>query len=166
MLVAAMNPCPCGHAGTDRPCTCPQRTYEIYRHRLSGPLLDRIDMHVPVGRVETKQLLSETDAAASTAVRERVEGARAFGRHRHELLGVTCNAEIPLGKLIKLCALDEATAPILTKAANRYGLSARTVHRVLRLARTIADLEGHEAIRTEHVHESLTYRVVAKGAEL
>jgi magnesium chelatase family protein len=166
MLVAAMNPCPCGHSGTERPCRCGHRTLELYRLRLSGPLLDRIDMHVDVGRVETKQLLSEADAAASTAVRRRVEDARTFGRHRHELLGVTCNAEIPLGKLVKLCALDEATAPILTKAANRYGLSARTVHRVLRLARTIADLEGQESIRTEHVHESLTYRVVAKGAEL
>jgi magnesium chelatase family protein len=166
MLVAAMNPCPCGHAGTERPCKCPPRTYEIYRQRLSGPLLDRIDMHVNVGRVETKQLLSPTDATASGAVRARVEGARAFGRRRHEMLGITCNAEIPLGKLIKLCALDEATAPILTKAANKYHLSARTVHRVLRLARTIADLDGKEAIAKEHVLESLTYRVVTKGAEL
>jgi len=166
MLVAAMNPCPCGHAGTERPCKCNPRTYELYRHRLSGPLLDRIDMHVNVGRVETRQLLSATDAAASRAVRERVERARAFGRARHNDLSVTCNAEIPLGKLIKLCALDEATAPILTKAANRYSLSARTVHRVLRLARTIADLDGKEAIGKEHVHESLTYRVVTKGAEL
>jgi len=166
MLVAAMNPCPCGHAGTERPCKCPPRTYEIYRQRLSGPLLDRIDMHVPVGRVETKKLLGEDDATRSSAVRQRVESARAFGRSRHELLHVTCNAEIPLGKLITLCALDEATAPILTKAANKYDLSARTVHRVLRLARTIADLDEKEAIAKDHVLEALTYRVVHKGAEL
>ncbi len=166
MLVAAMNPCPCGHAGTERPCRCPPRTLEIYRQRLSGPLLDRIDMHVPVGRVETKRLLSETDGTRSAVVRERVERARTFGRGRHDTLGVTCNAEIPLGKLIELCALDEATAPILTRAANRYGLSARTVHRVLRLARTIADLDGAESISKAHLHESLTYRVVTKDADL
>jgi magnesium chelatase family protein len=166
MLVAAMNPCPCGHAGSERPCVCTPSALSTYRHRLSGPLLDRIDMHVAVGRVETKHLLMGSDASRSDVVRERVERARGFARDRHERHGVTCNAEIPLGKLVKLCALDEATAPILYKAANRFDLSARTVHRMMRLARTIADLDGRDAITKEHVLESLTYRVVAKGTEL
>ena len=137
---------------------CGPARLEIYRQRLSGPLLDRIDMHINVGRVEAQQLLVDEDGTGSEAVRRRVEGAREFGRRRHELLGVTCNAEIPLSKLVRLCALDEMTASVLTKAANRYDLSARTVHRLLRLARTVADLVESEIITCDHVHESLAYR--------
>ncbi len=166
MLVAAMNPCACGHSGTDRPCSCGAAKLEAYRQRLSGPLLDRIDMHINVGRVEAQQLLIDVESTGSEAVRTRVACAREFGRARHALLGVTCNAEIPLGNLIRLCALDERTAATLYKAANKYDLSARTVHRLLRLARTIADLEAREVITNDDVLESLMYRQMIKAIEL
>jgi magnesium chelatase family protein len=162
MLVAAMNPCPCGHRGTDRPCKCPPRTYEIYRQRLSGPLLDRIDMYVSVGRVEASQLLDANDGAASSGVRARVEAARGFAFARFARWSVSSNAEIPSGRLLRACVLDEGAGVVLTRAANRFRLSARSVHRVLRVARTIADLDAREVVATDDVHEALTYRLVER----
>ena len=159
-LVAAMNPCPCGHRGTERPCDCPPRTLEIYRKRLSGPLLDRIDMHVSVGRVESSQLLTEQDGMSSAVVRTRVEAARAFAAPRLERWSVSANAEIPPGLVLRACALDEGTGALLTRAANRHRLSARSVHRVLRVARTIADLAGREHVGRDDVLEAMTYRLL------
>ncbi len=162
MLVAAMNPCPCGHLGTERPCRCPPRTLEIYRQRLSGPLLDRIDIHVSVGRVEASELLTEVKALRSDDVRSRVEAARAAGAERRKRWKATCNAEIPPGALLRVCALDEASASVLTRAANRHRLSARSVHRVLRVARTIADLESRAHVTKDDVLEAITYRLAER----
>lgn len=163
MLVAAMNPCPCGHLGTERPCRCPPRTLEIYRQRLSGPLLDRIDIHIIVGRVDASELLTERDdGSGSAATRVRVEHARAAGAERRRPFGATCNAELPSRSLLRTCALDEGSGAVLTRAANRYRLSARSVHRVLRLARTIADLEQRDLVSRDDVLEALTYRVVER----
>jgi magnesium chelatase family protein len=162
MLVAAMNPCPCGHLGTERPCRCPPRTLDIYRQRISGPLMDRIDIHVTVGRVETSELLTEADGAQSGDVRRRVESARAAGARRRKGSRATCNAEIASGALLRLCALDEGSAAVLTRAANRYRLSARSVHRVLRVSRTIADLDGRERVGRDDVLEAITYRVAER----
>ena len=165
MLVAAMNPCPCGHRGSEKPCRCPPRTLEIYRQRVSGPLLDRIDLHVTVGRVETSRLLLAADGGATSAgVRRRVEAARAAGEERHGRWGAKCNAEIPSADLLRACALDEASAAVLTRAANRFRLSARSVHRTLRVARTIADLAGRERVCREDVLEAVTYRIGEEGA--
>jgi magnesium chelatase family protein len=162
MLVAAMNPCPCGHRGADKPCVCPPRTYEIYRQRLSGPLLDRIDMHIGVGRVETSQLLEDADGAVTPSVRGRVESAREFADMRFRKLDVSCNAEIPQRALLRTCKLDPETGSALTRSANRFRLSARSVHRVLRLSRTIADLDGRERIERDDVLEAVTYRIVER----
>jgi len=162
MLVAAMNPCPCGHRGTERPCRCPPRTLEIYRQRVSGPLLDRIDIHVSVGRVDASELLTEVDGSRSAEVRRRVEAGRAAGAERRRPWNATCNAEIPARWLLRVCALDEGSGAVLTRAANRYRLSARSVHRVLRVARTIADLDGREHVSREDVLEAITYRLAER----
>jgi magnesium chelatase family protein len=163
MLVAAMNPCPCGHRGTEKPCVCPPRTLQIYRQRLSGPLLDRIDMHVHVGRVEAKRLLSDVDAESSSDVRGRVEEARDRAATRCATYGVTCNGELPSGRLLQAAGLDERSGSVLARLAKRHGLSGRSVHRVVRVARTIADLESAPRITREHVLEAATYRVFDEG---
>lgn len=162
MLVAAMNPCPCGHRGTERPCKCPPRTLEIYRQRLSGPLLDRIDMHVTVGRVDTSQLLEVRDDGVSGIVRERVEVARGFASERFRECCVANNGELPSRVLLDVCALDEATGSVLVQAANRLRLSARSVHRILRVSRTIADLDARDHVAKDDVFEALTYRLTEK----
>jgi magnesium chelatase family protein len=159
MLVAAMNPCPCGHLGTEKPCGCPPRTLQIYRQRLSGPLLDRIDMHVHVGRIEANQLLTATDGESSADVRFRVEEARDRAAMRCETFGATCNAELPSGRLLQATGLDESSGSVLSRLAKRHGLSGRSVHRVVRVARTIADLESSVRIAREHVLEAATYRL-------
>jgi magnesium chelatase family protein len=162
-LVAAMNPCPCGHRGTEKPCVCPPRTLQIYTQRLSGPLMDRIDMHVHVGRVEASHLLAGGDGETSADVRARVERGRAHGASRCSGYGATCNAEIPSGQLLSACVLDEGSGAVLGRLAKRHRLSARSVHRVLRVARTIADLEGSEHVSRDHVLEATTYRVSDGG---
>ncbi|MGH2760313.1 MAG: YifB family Mg chelatase-like AAA ATPase [Actinomycetota bacterium] len=162
ILVAAMNPCPCGHLGTERPCRCPPRTLQIYRQRVSGPLLDRIDLHVSVGRVDAAELLCREDVSRSAEVRERVTAARAAGASRHTRWNATCNAEIPHRALLRTCGLDEGSGAVLTRAANRYRLSARSVHRVLRVARTIADLDSREPVGRDDVLEALTYRLAER----
>ena len=162
MLVAAMNPCPCGLEGTEQRCACTPHAMEVYRRRVSGPLLDRIDMHVQVGRVETTQLLSDREALASAVVRARVEAARAFAKDRHEAYGVNSNAEIASGRLIRACALGEGVDGVLARAADKHRMSARAVHRVLRVARTIADLAGRDHLGRDDVFEALTYRFAHK----
>jgi magnesium chelatase family protein len=162
MLAAAMNPCPCGHKGSDQPCRCTPRSLEIYRQRLSGPLLDRIDMHVHVGRVDAAELLTIDGGDCSDDVRRRVESARARATDRCERNSVTCNGELPSGRLLRVCRLDEGAGAILGRAGRRHRLSARSMHRVLRVARTIADLEGAETISKNHVLEAVTYRLAER----
>ncbi len=159
LLAAAMNPCACGHKGTEKPCRCTPRQFEIYRQRLSGPLLDRIDLHVGVSRVEASELLVHADGETSSEVRARVEAARAVGAERGRRYGARCNAEIGPGTVLGACLLDEGAGVILTKSADKHKLSARSVHRLLRVARTIADLDGAERVHAEHVLEAVTYRV-------
>ncbi len=161
MLVAAMNPCPCGlkDADSDKECRCPPRALDIYRQRLSGPLLDRIDINISVGRVETSLLLEDKRDGQTPAARHRVEGARRYGSERFAKWKVTCNAELPAGRLLRACQIDDAASSSLTRAANRLRLSARGVHRVLRLARTIADLDARERVVKDDVLEAVTYRL-------
>jgi magnesium chelatase family protein len=123
-------------------------------------LLDRIDLHVDVPRVETEKLLEEPEAESSASVRERVERARRTALAR----GVTCNAEIPLRRLREVCALDGDANGVLAKSSRRRQLSARAVHRLLRMARTIADLEGSDDVSNTHVQEALNFAVDASGA--
>ena len=156
MLVAAMNPCPCGHhGGGGRRCRCTAHELVAYRRRISGPLLDRIDLHVDVPAV-APGLLGAGGATASAAVRERVVRAREAQTAR----GVRCNARLRGGALRRDCALDDPGRRVLHAAVERLGLSARAHDKVLRVARTIADLEGADRVRTEHVAEAIQYRAL------
>jgi len=166
-LVAAMNPCPCGYFGDPvKPCTCSSMVVTKYQKRISGPLLDRIDIHVEVPRVEYEKLSSERLGEPSAAVRERVEAARDRQRVRFEALrrqesshsDITCNAEMRPAEVRKYCGLDETGQALMKSAMSQLQLSARAYHRVLKLARTIADLAGSEVIHPAHLAEALQYR--------
>jgi magnesium chelatase family protein len=154
MLVAAMNPCPCGYYGdATRECRCTGAIIQRYLGKISGPLLDRIDLHIEVPAVPYKELRGAGDGAGSAAMRERVQAARAIQQRRGFY-----NAHIPQRLLRKLCALDEAGERTLELAVRRMGLSARAHDRILKVARTIADLAGEEAISAKHVAEAVQYR--------
>ncbi len=159
MLVASMNPCPCGYANDpSRECTCGPGTVAKYQKRLSGPLLDRIDIHIDVPRVDYEKLADQRTAEPSAVIRARVEAARE--RQRHRLVGSTClcNADMRPGDLRQHVSLDEAGSAVMKAAMSHLGLSARAYHRVLKLARTIADLSGVDAITASHLAEALQYR--------
>jgi magnesium chelatase family protein len=153
-----MNPCPCGHAGDPgKPCVCPAADVAKYRGRLSGPLADRIDMHVQVPAVSLGRLAARESGERSAVIRERVEAARARQRSRYASES-GCNARAPGRWLTAHAGLDGEARSLLTAAADGLHLSARAFHRVLRVARTIADLEGSDAVARPHVAEALGYR--------
>jgi magnesium chelatase family protein len=157
-LVAAMNPCPCGHAGDPgKACVCAAAEIAKYRGRLSGPLADRIDMHVQVPAVSLARLAARETGERSAAIRERVEAARARQRARYAT-AIGCNARASGRWLTSHAELGADARSLLTGAADRLHLSARAFHRVLRVARTIADLERSDAIAPPHVAEALGYR--------
>ena len=159
MLVGAMNPCPCGYFGDAvRECTCSPSTVTRYQKRISGPLLDRVDIHVEVPRVEFEKLASDRVGEPSASIRERVEAARVRQRARLSKAGLTCNGEMGPGHVRQYCALDEQGRTLVRQAMTQLQLSARAFHRVLKLARTIADLAGDEAIVPAHLAEALQYR--------
>ena len=157
-LVAAMNPCPCGHAGDPaHPCACAAADVLRYRSRLSGPLADRIDLHVPVPPVSLARLAGRDAGESSASIRDRVEAARHRQRERYGT-DVACNARAPGRWLDAHAGLEAAARTLLENAAERLHLSARAFHRVLRVARTIADLEGSTGVASAHVAEALGYR--------
>jgi magnesium chelatase family protein len=159
-LVAARNPCPCGFYGDpSRPCNCSESVVTRYQKRLSGPILDRIDMHLEVQRVELDKLTSSELSEQSASILERVTAARERQWRRfaeHPL--VACNAEMGLHDIRSFCAVENDGALILRHAIDRFGLSARAYHRVLRLARTIADMADSEAVLPPHVAEAIQYQ--------
>lgn len=159
MLVAAMNPCPCGYYGhPTRSCTCSQQAVGRYLSKVSGPLLDRIDLHIEVPPVEFDQLASREKAESSAAIRERVNAARARQQARFAGTDIVSNARIPTSKLKEFCPLTEAAGTLLKGAFERMGLSARAYDRLLKVARTIADLDGSDVIDTAHIAEAIQYR--------
>jgi magnesium chelatase family protein len=159
MLVAAMNPCPCGYYGhPTRACTCSAQAVQRYLGKVSGPLLDRIDLHIEVPPVEYDQLSSQKKAEPSAAIRERVNAARAIQHRRFAGTGITSNARIPTGKLKEYCPLTDAANALLKGAFERLGLSARAYDRLLKVARTIADLATSDVIDTPHIAEAIQYR--------
>ncbi|MDR2029955.1 MAG: YifB family Mg chelatase-like AAA ATPase [Puniceicoccales bacterium] len=160
-LLAAMNPCPCGYLGSrTRPCRCTRQQISDYRARISGPLLDRIDLHIDVPPVPPEKLRAGRSGETSAQVRRRVCAARICQRERLQKLGVPCNARIGDSFLHELCPLGEAENLLLRRALETSALSARAHGKVLRVARTIADLEGADAIATPHLVEALQYRLL------
>jgi magnesium chelatase family protein len=158
-LAAAMNPCPCGYYGDPvKPCTCSSSTIIRYQKRISGPLLDRIDIHMQVPRVAYQKLRDMRPGEASATVRARVEAARQRQRERFSGTAIPCNADMHPAQIRKYCALDEACQSLMKTAMRQLQLTARAYHRVLKLARTIADLSGMDDITQVHLAEALQYR--------
>ncbi len=177
MLVGAMNPCPCGYFGDSaRACTCASAMVTKYQKRISGPLLDRIDIHVEVPRVDYEKLSTDRMGESSEVIQARVEVARERQRNRfnggspsvqihatgHEssshTAGIVCNADMHVGEIRKFCKLDDQGHSLMRSAMTQLQLSARGYHRVLKLARTIADLAGCEEIQSVHLAEAIQYR--------
>ena len=159
MLVAAMNPCPCGFRG-DRghACTCPAHRLDTYAHRLSGPLLDRIDLRIVVPRLTPRERRRQVTGDPSALVRERVSRARERQRRRLAAAGVTANAHLSGRGLRELCHLEPAALAALDRAYEQFHLSARACDRATKVAQSIADLEGADVVSERHVLESLSYR--------
>ncbi len=168
MLIGAQNPCPCGYFGDpERACTCSPALVSKYQKRLSGPLLDRIDIHLEVPRVPFQKLSDERRGEPSAKIRERVEAARARQTARFErggkqggkhAAGLTCNADMGPTEVRDFCQVDETGRQLLAAAMRQMNLSARAYHRILKLARTIADLAGCERIQPAHLAEAIQYR--------
>jgi magnesium chelatase family protein len=161
MLISSMNPCPCGYFNhPEKECSCPPGMVQKYLNKISGPLLDRIDLHVEVTPVKFSELSGSTEGLEkSNAIRERVIKAREIQTERYkDLDGIYCNAQINTQLLREYCQLDTASQNLLKKAMERLNLSARAYDRILKVARTIADLAAAENIRTEHIAEAIQYR--------
>jgi magnesium chelatase family protein len=178
-LIATMNPCPCGYYGdAAKPCTCSSTTVTKYQKRISSPLLDRIDIHIEAPRFECDKLSDDRLGESSAAIQARVEAARQRQRDRfgagakHSPEGaqdeaggvgakvspIQCNADMRPAEVRQFCALDETSRSLMRTAMSQLQLSARAYHRLLKLARTIADLAGSEAIGPAHLAEALQYR--------
>jgi len=159
MLVAAMNPCPCGFLGDPQhDCTCTPPMLHRYRNRLSGPLLDRIDLHVEVPRVPHKDLTDQSPAESSAAIRERVNRARKIQHERLAPFNLHANSQMQTRHIRRFCKLDKKGDALLEQVTDKLGLSARSFTRILKLARTIADLAGVEQIEILHLSEAIQYR--------
>ncbi len=160
MLVAAMNPCPCGYA-TDphHECQCTSRQIHRYRSKISGPLMDRIDMHVDVPAVSYRQLSLDPDSETSAAIRGRVEAARQIQTRRFKPSKIFCNAQMASRHIRTHCRLDSASDLMLQTAVQKFGLSARAYFRILKIARSIADLSHAADIASHHLAEAIQYRI-------
>ena len=165
MLVAAMNPCPCGYFGhPTHPCLCHPHAVERYMGKVSGPLLDRIDLHIGVQPVEYDALASDRGGEPTADIRARVAEARRVQAERYAGLGVRCNADLPGNLLRRYCRMDAGAERLLRGAFERMGYSARAYDRILRVARTIADLAHSETITAAHLSEVLQYRSLDREA--
>lgn len=159
MMVAAQNPCPCGYFESDqKPCICTASQISKYQRKISGPLLDRIDLHINVQPVKLEKLHSNSKSESSEKIRRRVVTARNIQLERFKNEKILTNSEMNHNQIKKYCALDSATNNLLLKAASSLRLSARSFHKILKMARTIADLENNENITIDHISESLQYR--------
>ncbi len=160
MLVASMNPCPCGYYNhPERECACAPGVVQRYLSKVSGPLLDRIDLHVEVVPVSFDEMTANRKVETSDHIRERVVRAREVQTQRFQTMdGVYCNAMMPSNMVKEICAMNDAGKTLLKTAMERLGLSARAYDRILKVSRTIADLDGTDEIRTEHLAEAIQYR--------
>lgn len=162
-LVVALNPCPCGyHNSKTHECNCSPYEIQRYLSRISHPLLDRIDIHLEVPEVNYKEISSERSGESSEVIRERVKNVREIQKDRYKDEIFKYNSEIPEKKLKKYCHLDANSEKILELAFKKYGMSARTYNKILKIARTIADMTGCESIKEDHVLEAIQYRTMDK----
>jgi magnesium chelatase family protein len=167
MLVAAMNPCPCGYYGDrTRECSCTPQQIRRYRARLSGPLLDRLDIHVEVPPVPIRELGAAESPEPSRAIKARVAAARGRQTARYGLDGIYTNAQLKPRHVKKYCPIDASGQALLERAMTKLGLSARAYGRILRVARTIADLAGAERIDSTHLAEAIQYRSFDRRIDL
>lgn len=161
MLVCAMNPCKCGWYGDPSGrCTCSQFSVDTYRSRISGPMLDRIDIIIEVPAVHFDEIHRRTEAEPSSKIKERVNFARRIQNERYEMTPGMCNSRMGPDELRKYCKLDMESTQMLRQAFDVFGLTARSYDRILKVARTIADMEGSERITSDHVAEAIQYRTV------
>jgi len=159
MLVASMNPCPCGYYGsTNHTCNCPPNKIQNYLNKISGPLLDRIDIHVEVSDTKYSDLNSIEKSDSSETIRKRVNAAREIQNERYKSQNIFSNSELTPKLLEKFCKLDSLSQQLLENVFNKLKLSARAYSRILKVSRTIADLAGEEDIKTEHIAEAIQYR--------
>jgi magnesium chelatase family protein len=161
ILIAAMNPCPCGYFGDRiRQCSCSMLQIQRYRAKISGPLLDRIDLHVEVPSVSYKELAGKGDGPSSLEVLKRVLRARKIQEERFRGLKIVTNAEMGASHIKRFCKLDDESISLLKDAVENFGISARAYTRILKIARTIADLEESPEIMVDHVAEAIQYRIL------
>jgi magnesium chelatase family protein len=160
MLVASMNPCPCGYFNhPEKECVCGPGIVQRYLSRISGPLLDRIDLHVEVVPVSFDEMTANRKTETSDVIRERVVRARQIQSERFkEQVAVYCNAMMPSNMVKEICEINDAGRALLKTAMERLGLSARAYDRILKVSRTVADLSGDTEIKTEHLAEAIQYR--------
>lgn len=159
MLVAAMNPCPCGYFGhPTRKCTCTPKMVSKYLSKISGPMLDRLDLHVEVPAVDFDNLTSNVQNETSEKIKKRVNEARQIQNLRYKNTQIKCNAKITADILQKSCMITPKAQNLLKIAFEKLGMSARAYDRILKIGRTIADLDKSETIDTQHISEALQYR--------
>lgn len=159
MIVCAMNPCPCGYYGhPTRQCTCTQQSVQRYLSRLSGPLLDRLDIHIEVPPVEFASLSGTSQEECSADIRKRVNAARAIQTERLKGSGISCNAKMDAAQTKKFCRPTPEGMILLERVFEKLELSARAYDKILRIARTVADLDGSETVNSDHISQAVQYR--------
>lgn len=163
MLIASMNPCPCGYYGSnEKECTCSSREIDAYMHKVSGALLDRIDIQVEVHSVDYDKMVEDRKGESSIQIKERVNKARKLQEERYKKDNIFSNSELTPKLIEKYCQIDSESKKLLEKAFKKLNLSSRAYNRILKVARTIADLEGRENISKEDIAEAIQYRSLDK----
>jgi magnesium chelatase family protein len=164
MLVAAMNPCPCGYySDLNHECTCTIPQIQRYRSKISGPLMDRIDIHIEVPAVKYRDLASRETGESSREIKRRIDSARKIQLERFKGMKIYSNAQMTNRHIKKFCQIDDTSQRLLELAIDKFGLSARAYTRILKVARTIADLEGQENIQPGHLSEAIQYRTLDRN---